>query len=139
MSGRLIATIYFYVISAGSLILIVIGIFNIVNFIINSTQYDKYPTRYFGPAGSCESVPYKYGAYQVPVDIRGVPATPSANPGTGPSAEELEKQKKECLGQEELDRKQHRIDDMKNAITFTMVGIVLFIIHFPLARKQSAG
>lgn len=129
MSGKLIATVYFYVISAGSLILIVIGIFNIVNFIINSTQYDKYPTRYSMP-GDCESVPYKYGG-SVPaaVDIRGVPATPST--------EELEKQKQACIKQDELDRKQHQIDDMKNAITFTLVGLVLFLIHFPLARKQS--
>lgn len=129
MSGKLIATIYFYVISAGSLILIVIGIFNIVNFLINSTQYDKYPTRYNMP-GDCESVPYKYGG-PVPatVDVRGMSATPSA--------QELEKQKQACLKQDELDRKQHKIDDMKNTITFTLVGAVLFLIHFPLARKQS--
>src|SRR3989338_3737777 len=132
MSGKLIATVYFYVISAGSLILIVIGIFNIVNFIINSTQYDKYPTRYSMP-GDCEGVPYKYCG-PVPaatVDLRGIPATPSA--------EELEKQKRACIKQDELDRKQHKIDDMKNAITFTLVGAVLFLIHFPLARKQSRG
>ena len=43
MSEKTIATIYFYVISAASLALIVIGIFNIVNFLINSTQYEKYP------------------------------------------------------------------------------------------------
>lgn len=118
MSGKIIATIYFYVISAASLALIVIGIFNAVNFIINSTQYDKYPLRY--PQGSCESYPYKFGPY---------PATPSA--------EEAEKQKQDCLKQENALSKKQKIDDLKNAITFTLVGIVLFSIHFPLARKQS--
>lgn len=127
MSGKTIATIYFYLISAASLALIVIGIFNSVNFVINSTQYDKYPTRY-GPPGSCEFYPVPYR-----VDVKaGV-----ADPESTPSAEELEKQKQNCLRQEEIDRKQHRLDDMKNALTFSLVGTVLFLIHFPLARKQS--
>ncbi|MBI2019829.1 hypothetical protein HYS94_00200 [Candidatus Daviesbacteria bacterium] len=126
MSGKTIATIYFYVISAASLALIVIGIFNAINFLINITQYDKYPLRY--PQGSCEVYSFKFGPYPA-MDTRGVPATPSA--------EELEKQRQLCLEQEEQERKQHQIDDLKNAITFTLVGIVLFSIHFPLARKQS--
>lgn len=126
MSGKTIATIYFYVISAASLALIVIGIFNVVNFGINSTQYEKYPLRY--PQGNCESFPYKFGPYPMG-DIR--MATPSA--------QELEKQKQDCLKQENALSKQQKIDDLKNAITFTLVGTVLFLIHFPLARKQSKG
>ncbi len=118
MSGKTIATIYFYVISAASLVLIVIGIFNAVNFGINITQYEKYPLRF--PQGSCENYPYKFGPY---------PATPSAN--------EVEQQKQTCLKQENALSKQQKIDDLKNAITFTLVGLVLFSIHFPLARKQS--
>ena len=126
MSGKTIATIYFYIISAASLALIVIGIFNSVNFLINSTQYEKYPLRY--PQGSCEGYPYKFGPYPA-MDVRAIPATPSA--------QELEKQKQECLKQENALSKQQKIDDLKNAITFTLVGAVLFLIHFPLARKQS--
>lgn len=126
MSGKLIATIYFYIISAASLTLIVIGVFNAVNFGINITQYEKYPLRY--PQGSCENYPYKFGPYPA-MDMRGFPATPSA--------EELEKQKQECLKQEDALSKQQKIDDLKNAITFSLVGSILFLIHFPLARKQS--
>lgn len=129
MNGKVISLIYFYIISAASLALVVIGIFNIVNFIINSTQYDKYPTRY-GPPRSCEVYPMPYrGAV---VSIPGGP-----DPEVTPSAEELEIQKQNCLKNEEIDRKQYRIDDMKNAITFTTVGLVLFLIHFLMARKQS--
>lgn len=128
MSGKTIATIYFYIISAASLALIVIGIFNAVNFVINSTQYEKYPLRYSQP--NCDSSPYKFGPYPA-MDVRGVPATPSA--------EELEKQKIACLKQEEIDRKEHKIEDIKNAITFSLIGFVLFSIHFPLARKQSGS
>lgn len=128
MSGKTIATIYFYVISAASLALIVIGIFNIVNFGINITQYDKYPLRY--PQGNCENYPYKFGPYPA-IDVRGMPATPSA--------QELEQQKQACLKQDMALSKQQKIDDLKNAITFTLVGSVLFLIHFPLARKQTKG
>jgi len=102
----------------------VIGIFSIVNFVINSTQYDKYPLKY--PQGSCEVYPFKFGPY---------PAM-EINIST-PSAKELEKQKQLCLEQEEKLSKQQRIDDLKNSITFTLVGLVLFLIHFPMARRQS--
>ncbi len=120
MSGKTIATIYFYLISAASLALIVIGVFNIVNFGINATLYDKYPLRYAAP-GNCESYPFKFGAPS--------PASPSAT--------ELEKQKQDCLKQEDALSKQQKIDDLKNSITFILVGLILFSIHFPLARKQS--
>lgn len=126
MSGKTIATIYFYLISAASLALIVMGIFNAVNFGINITQYEKYPLRY--PQGSCEGYPYKFGVYPA---MEGRVATPSA--------QEIEKQKQDCLKQEMALSKQQKIDDLKNAITFTLVGAILFLIHFPLARKQSNG
>ena len=125
MSGKTIATIYFYIISAASLALIVIGVFNAVNFGINISQYEKYPLKY--PQGNCENYPYKFGG-----------PYPMA-PGTvaTPSAAELEKQKQDCLKQEDALSKQQKIDDLKNAITFSLVGTILFLIHFPLARKQS--
>ncbi len=123
MSGKTIATIYFYIISAASLALIVIGIFNAVNFGINITQYDKYPLKF--PQGSCENYPDKFGG-------------PYPAPGIAtPSAKDLEEQKLLCLKQEDALSKQQKIDDLKNAITFSLVGTVLFLIHFPLARKQS--
>ena len=128
MSGKTIATIYFYIVSAASLALIVIGIFNGVNFFINSTQYDKYPLKY--SQGNCEGYPYKFGPYPA-MDVRGLPATPSAK--------EMEEQKKACIKQEDELSKKQKIDDLKNAITFSLVGSVLFSIHFPLARKQSHG
>ena len=127
MSGKTIATMYFYIISAASLALIVIGIFNGVNFVINSTQYDKYPLRY-GPGGDCE------GGVGYPVPMKSPIAIESTH-----SAKDLEKQKQLCLKQQDLDRKQHKVTDIKNTLTFTLIGAVLFSIHFPLARKQSHG
>ncbi|OGE32248.1 hypothetical protein A3C59_04555 [Candidatus Daviesbacteria bacterium RIFCSPHIGHO2_02_FULL_36_13] len=128
MPGKTIATIYFYIISAASLALIVIGIFNAVNFLINSTQYDKYPLRY--PQADCENSVYPYAKPITLDDVNG--ATRSAQ-----DILDIKRQRQLCLNQQEEDRKQHKIDDLKNSITFTLVGLILFAIHFPLARKQS--
>lgn len=127
MSGKTIATIYFYLISAAALALIVIGIFNGVNFVINSTQYEKYPLR-FGQVIDCNNnfgpVPYKI-------------ISPTSPESATPSAQDLQKQKQQCETNVELQRKQYRLDDIKNTVAFTLVGIILFSIHFPLARKHS--
>lgn len=126
MSGKLIATIYFYLISAASLLLIVIGIFSILNFVINSTQYDKYPLRYSQP--DCEAG-YSYYPSK--------PAMPFGESEATPSAQELERQKSACMNQQEVDRKQHKVENLRDAVGFSLIGAVLFLIHFPLARKQS--
>ena len=124
MAGKTIATIYFYVISAGATILIIIGIFNIINFVINSTQYDKYPLRY--SQGNCEFYPYKLEQYPA---LEEKVATPSA--------EMLLKQQRACFMQQAEDRKQHQIEDLRNAIAFTSIGALLFLIHYPQAKKRT--
>lgn len=128
MSGKNIATIYFYLISAASLALIVIGIFHGVNFVINSVLYDKYPLR-FGPVGDCETFGYPYPAKIAP--------PPGVIRESTPSAEETKKQKDICEKQLAFERKQQQINDIRDSITFTLVGIILFFIHFPQAKKYS--
>lgn len=127
MSGKTIATIYFYLISAASLALIVVGIFNGVNFTINTFFYDKYPLRY-GPGMDCETAGYPYPAKMIPsVDVR----------ESTPSSEDKKKQKEICEKTQDMDRKQHQITDIKNTLTFTLIGVVLFMVHFPQAKKRS--
>jgi hypothetical protein len=132
MSGKLIATIYFYLISAGALVLIVVGIFNGVNFIINSTQYEKYPLRYGGISNCDYAVD---GQYYGDRPIKAM--APMQNGESTPSAQEIQRAKEQCLKNEEAERVEHRVDDLKNAVTFTLVGLVLFLIHFPQAKKRS--
>ena len=126
MAGKTVATIYFYVISAGSIILLVIAVFSWANLILNLTQYDQYPLRYSGQA-SCQADPYKSAPY--PVGMNGQMASPSASEQVAARAD--------CLKQEELDRKQYKLDDTKDVVVYTLVGLILFGIHFPMARKQS--
>lgn len=127
MSGRQISLIYFYLVSAGALALLVIGIFNSVNFIINATQYKEYPLRY---QQDCDSI------YPMPVKVAPRPIEVLPEPASQ-SAEEAEKQRRLCQSNLEKQRKQQMLDDLRNSITFTLVGAILFLIHFPIARSQS--
>lgn len=122
MIGKLITLIYFYLISAISIILIIIGIYSTVTFALNTTQYETYPLRYFSE--DCDN------AYLMKVAPPGTNGNESST-----SAQEQERFKKECLTRQELQRKQNRIEDLRNSIVFTVVGLVLFIIHFPTARR----
>lgn len=126
MTGKNVGLAYFYLVSAASLLLIVVGIFKVVNVAVNLSAYDQYPLRYSQP--SCEVAPDRYKS-SYPMDANGKQSSPSA--------EELEAKKNDCLKQESLERKEHKIDDIKDAITFPLIGLFLFFIHFPKARELS--
>lgn len=128
MSGKLITLIYFYVISAAALALIVIGIFSTVNFLINITQYDKYPLQYLGE--DCENFGTSYSKGPYPMELESRVATPTA--------EEERKLKAQCEKRVEQERKQRKVDDIRNSITFSLVGVILFLIHYPQARKHAS-
>lgn len=131
MPGKLIALIYFYLISAVSIGLLIFGVFSIGNLVINLTQYDKYPLKY--GIEQCDFL----SKYPVPM-VRVMPGPPEGQEFATPSAQQLEDDKRKCLEQAEYERKQHKLDDIKNAVLFTLIGAVLFLIHYPLARKHSS-
>lgn len=123
MSPKIIAAIYFYLVSVGSLVLIVIGVFSTVNFIVNTTQFREYPLPYYE---NCEN---QIGLAR--------PINPDVKSEASLSAIEREEMLKSCQKNLEQRRVQQRVDDLKGAITFTLVGLILFGIHFPLARRQT--
>ena len=130
MIGRLVSLIYFYLVSVISLILIIIGIYAIVTFILNTTQYDKYPLRFL--AEDCENIGYPYkGPYSTGVMVESPVREASM------SSEEKARLKASCDQRVEFERKQHQIEDIRNSIVFTLMGAILFAIHFPTARKIS--
>lgn len=130
MAGKLIGLIYFYLISAVSIGLLIYAAFSFANLIINLTQYDKYPLRY-GMENCDVDYPQSYvkGPYATPV----IDQTQVASM----SAKEREVLRQTCINQANYDRKQHKLDDIKNSVVATLVGLVLFAIHFPMARKMS--
>lgn len=128
MSGKRISLIYFYVISTISLILIIFGIYSTATFVLNTVLYEKYPLKFISE--DCENFGYPY---------RGpVPAEIDKQAQASLSAEERDRLVKSCERRVEEERKLHRIEDIRNSVVFTLVGTVLFVIHFRLARKNSA-
>ncbi|MCR4305587.1 MAG: hypothetical protein NUV73_00710 [Candidatus Daviesbacteria bacterium] len=130
MSGKQISLVYFYIISAVALGLIIIGIFNSVNFFINVTQYKDYPLRFQNE--DCSNI--------FPTPVKAIPPALSPNQYPVPatqSADEVARQKELCQKQLDQQRKKQKLDDLKNSITFSLVGLTLFLIHFPIARRNS--
>lgn len=130
MAGKLIGLIYFYLISAVSIGLLIYAAFSFATLVINLTQYDKYPLRY-GMENCDVDYPQSY--------VKGPYATPVMEQGQIASISAKEKQtlKQTCMNQADFDRKQHKLDDIKNSGISALVGLVLFLIHFPQARKMS--
>lgn len=76
----------------------------------------------------------------VPMKIAPLPALPADQSYpiiATQSPQEMEKQKELCQKQIDAQRKKQKLDDLKNSITFSLVGLTLFLIHFPIARKNS--
>lgn len=125
--GKLISLIYFYLVSIIAIILLIIGLYNAVSFIVNTTQYEKYPLRYAGN----EDCSYLNQA----APAKPMPATDTL---ASISAEEQTRQKNACEKRVEAERKSHKVDDIKNGIYFTLIGILLLALHFPVALRRSA-
>ncbi|MEO6509098.1 MAG: hypothetical protein ABIO02_04030 [Patescibacteria group bacterium] len=116
MLGKNVSVVYFYLVSLIGLILMIFGVFFAINYFVNITQYDTYPLRY---SESCDTI------YAAPVDMQ------------KPSDVDIEKQKRDCEVRQSIERKRTQVDDLKNAISFPLIGIILFLIHFPIARRQT--
>lgn len=127
--GRLISLIYFYLVSVIGIILLIIGLYNAVSFGVNSIVYDKYPLRYAGNE-DC--------SYLTQSTVPAKPITPPDGTTASVSASEQEQQKAACERRVEAERKQHQVDDIKNGIYFTLIGIILLALHFPVALRRSA-
>lgn len=126
--GRLISLIYFYLVSIIGIILLIIGLYNAVSFGVNSIVYDKYPLRYAG-GEDC--------SYLVQSTAPARPVTITDPTTASPSAEEQADQKAACERRVEAERKQHQVDNIKDGIFFTLVGIILIGLHFPVALRRS--
>lgn len=112
---KLIPTIYFYIVSLIGLILLIIGIFSSIHYLVNTTQYSQYPLGY-GVESRCEgTLPPPKGVVQ-PMNL---PATNN------------------CYQELDQERQQLKTQDLEKALSFTIVGLIVFSIHFYFARKQS--
>lgn len=124
--GKLISLIYFYLVSIIAIILLIVGLYNLVSFGINSVFYDKYPLQYGNEDCS-------YLAQTEPVK-----SAVGTDTLASISAEQAAIQKKACEDRIESERKRNQVNDVKDGIFFTLIGIILLALHFPVALRRSA-
>ncbi|MDP2637448.1 MAG: hypothetical protein Q8P26_00100 [Candidatus Levybacteria bacterium] len=113
---KLIPTIYFYLLSAAGMVLLIIGLFNAVHYVTGITAYDKYPLR-FGAESRCDYMP-------------------KAIPAEGERDAKPDTTKEDCLKSLEKERQTTKADDLEKSISFTAIGLLIFGIHFYFARQQ---
>jgi len=114
---KLIPTIYFYTVSLIGLVLLIIGIFASIHFVVNITQFSNYPLGY-NPIDRCQ--------------------TPQPVPAKGTTEPVISTVSKEdCLKEVDQERQLLKTQDLEKAVSFTIIGSIVFSIHFYFARKQS--
>ena len=110
---KLIPTIYFYAVSLIGLVILIIGIFGSIHFLVGITAYDKYPLGYTPESRCIQPAPVEKGNPDVPTQ-------------------------QQCLKDVEVERAARKADDLEKALAFTTVGLIVFGIHFYFARKNAA-
>ncbi|TSC89484.1 MAG: Uncharacterized protein G01um10145_641 [Microgenomates group bacterium Gr01-1014_5] len=124
VSPSIIKTIYLYVFSGVGLALILFGSYTGIQYGVNVTQFDKYPLQQ-----------WEEGQCRYPNIVS--PAKPVMEEGSAtPSAEEIEKQEKQCEENQERQRKIKQTQDLTHAIAMLFLGILVFVPHWTLARKS---
>ena len=116
---KLIPTIYFYLVSLIGLVLLIIGIFAGIHFIVGISVYSKYPL----PNGTEQRCNY----ITAPEPMQTAPIKQQTS---------IAQQKQDCLQELEQERIQTKKQDLEKALSFTLIGLLLFGIHFYFARKQ---
>lgn len=109
---RLIPTIYFYILSLVGMVLLIIGLFTTVHYIVGVSAYPKYPVPY-GNESRCT-------IQMLPADKSSV--TP-------------EQVRDGCLKDLDTERVIAKANDLEKSISFTLIGLAVFGIHFYFARK----
>lgn len=125
--ANLVKTIYLYVFSGVGLSLFIIGVFMAIQYLVNTTQFEKYPLNTWEET-QCEYPPYLSVAKPMPVE-----ETTDATP----SAEEVKKQEERCTTNQESMRNRKRVDDLTRALTFLVIGPLVFFPHWRMTKKLS--
>lgn len=112
---KLIATLYFYTLSLIGFVLLLIGVFDSIHYYVGATQFPEYPLGY-STASRC------------------LPAAPL----TQNDKMQLENSTYyiDCMKGVAQDREELQTTDLEKAISFTSIGLIVFLIHFYYARKR---
>jgi len=110
---KLIPSIYFYVLSLVGMILLIIGLFSAIHYVVGVSAYPKYPLQY-GNEGRCSLQMFPIGEK---------------------SAVTPQQMRNECLKDLENEREITKVNDLEKSISFTLIGLAVFCIHFYFARR----
>lgn len=160
---KLIPLIYFYAVSLVGLVLLIIGIFADVHFLVNKFSYAEYPLPYSGAERCVQPQPVPLMNGETAPETGGTTSaggsmgtTMKVEKGTAKIAEPMpsgdpsmiihtvpyqmpNSYYNDCLKQVALERKQAEVGDMEKGITYTLVGLIVFSLHFYYARKKSTA
>ena len=114
---KLIPSIYFYVVSLIGLVILIIGVFSDIHYFVNISSGSVYPLPYSAPERCAVPAP-------------AVSGTPEKQTPDAQKAYQL------CLQSVEDERQTTKRNDLEKAISYTLIGAIVFGIHFFFARKQ---
>jgi len=98
------------------MILLIVGLFSFSHFIAGVTLFENYPLRY-GEESRCNFQPLPV----VEEKERAVKNSSQTDPN--------------CLKGLEAERASIKADDLEKSVSFTLIGLAVFLIHFYFARK----
>lgn len=132
VQASLIKTLYLYIFSGVGLCLIIIGAYTGISYAVKVSQFDKYPLEEW------RDVPCTYPGI-VPMGKVVSAPEPAVAPTqlASPSAQEIEKLERTCEDNKELQRKVKKTQDLTHTISMLLLGTLVFIPHWKLARKTS--
>lgn len=116
--GKFLKTLYFYFFSAVGLILVIIGVFQLSDFAVRRYLLPKYNLGY--EENRCDYL------------TQPIPATKEESALT---ESDLKEQSKKCEEKLEEYRKYKEVTDFARAVSFIVVGGVVFAFHFKQTRK----
>ena len=122
---NLIKTIYLYIFSGVGLALLLFGSYNTIRYAVDVTQFEKYPLQQWEETQCTFSNTSYPQAKPTMVETR--EATPSA--------EEIQKQEKLCEENRDKQRKIKQTQDLTHAGAMLLLGALVFIPHWKLAKK----
>ncbi|MDE2026304.1 MAG: hypothetical protein KGJ07_07455 [Patescibacteria group bacterium] len=115
---KLIPLIYFYTVSLIGLVLLIIGIFSDIHYIVNIASGSQYPLPY-GVDQRCM-----------------VPAIPFPSGYAQKQSSDQQPAYQTCLKSVEEDRAMTKRTDLEKALSYSVVGLFVFAIHFYYARRK---
>lgn len=114
---KLIPSIYFYSVSLIGLVLLIIGVFSDIHYVVNITSGPVYPLPY-GLDQRC---------------IMPAPPVPSETPQKQPTDTAAYTT---CIKSVEEERVLTQRNDLEKALSYTIIGLLVFTIHFYYARRK---